>query len=60
MHNLASTYNEQGRTEEAEKLLLQVVELRKRVLGVEHPDTLVTMCTLASIKEGKEMRLSPL
>ncbi|KAF1949884.1 hypothetical protein CC80DRAFT_598520 [Byssothecium circinans] len=40
MANLASTYGNQGRWKEAEKLEVQVMETRKRVLGEEHPFTL--------------------
>jgi Tetratricopeptide repeat len=45
--NLASTYSNQGRLEEAEGLEVQVLETRKRVLGAEHPDTLSSMSNLA-------------
>src|SRR4051794_35113120 len=38
MANLASTYRNQGRWKEAQDLEVQVVETRKTVLGVEHPD----------------------
>ncbi|OCK89827.1 uncharacterized protein K441DRAFT_582627 [Cenococcum geophilum 1.58] len=48
MHNLASTYKNQGRWKEAEELGLQVMETRKKVLGAEHPSTLMTMHNLAS------------
>ncbi|KAH7119535.1 kinesin light chain 3 [Dendryphion nanum] len=47
MANLASTYWNQGRWKEAEELDVQVIETRKRVFGVEHPDTLNTMADLA-------------
>jgi tetratricopeptide (TPR) repeat protein len=45
--NLASTYENQGRWKEAEELEVQVVEMRKRVLGAEHPNTLQVMSNLA-------------
>ena len=48
MANLASTYRNQGRREEAEELGLQVIEKRKAKLGDEHPDTLMSMANLAS------------
>ena len=48
MFNLASTYRNQGRWAEAEKLDVQVMETRKTVLGPEHPDTLTSMANLAS------------
>jgi Tetratricopeptide repeat len=47
MANLASTYGNQGRLAEAEKLEVQVLETRKSALGPEHPDTLVSMNNLA-------------
>jgi hypothetical protein len=47
MANLASTYRNQGRWEEAEELDVQVMETRERVLGQEHPDTLTSMNNLA-------------
>ncbi|KAB8255448.1 Tetratricopeptide repeat-domain-containing protein [Aspergillus pseudonomiae] len=47
MTNLASTYRHQGRCKEAEELGLQVMELRKQVLGPEHPGTLTSMANLA-------------
>ena len=48
MINLALTYRNQGRWTEAEELEVQVMETRKRVLGAEHPDTLISMANLAS------------
>jgi tetratricopeptide (TPR) repeat protein len=56
MANLAVTYYEQKRWEEAEKLELQVVEARKRVLGPEHPDTLTSMHNLAYTYMGQGRR----
>ncbi|RHZ61472.1 uncharacterized protein CDV56_109014 [Aspergillus thermomutatus] len=47
MANLASTYRNQGRWNEAEKLGVQVMETSKTVLGAEHPDTLTIMANLA-------------
>jgi len=46
--NLASTFWNQGRWREAEELEVQVMETRKRVLGVEHPSTLTSMANLES------------
>ncbi|OBS15388.1 hypothetical protein FPOA_13777 [Fusarium poae] len=48
MANLASTYRNQGRWEEAEKLFVEVMETSKAKLGVDHPDTLTSMANLAS------------
>ncbi|KAF2186892.1 kinesin light chain [Zopfia rhizophila CBS 207.26] len=39
---------EDGRWSEAEAPISQVLEIEKRVLGVEHPDTLTSMANLAS------------
>ena len=48
MGNLASTYRNQGRWTEAEKLFVQVMETRKKKLGADHPSTLTSMANLAS------------
>ena len=48
MANLASTYWNQGRWEEAEKLFVQARDTRKTKLGADHPDTLTSMANLAS------------
>jgi tetratricopeptide (TPR) repeat protein len=49
MDNLAMTYLDQGRTEEATRLHEEVLEKRRRILdeGDDHPDTLTTMNNLA-------------
>jgi hypothetical protein len=47
MGNLAGTYRNQGRWKEAEELQVQVMQTRKRVLGNEHPHTLISMGNLA-------------
>jgi hypothetical protein len=46
MANLASTYWNQGRWKDAEVLEVVVMEMSKRVLGEEHPDTLMRMANL--------------
>jgi tetratricopeptide (TPR) repeat protein len=38
-----------GRSREAEELLVQVLEIRKRALGDEHPETLMAMDNLATV-----------
>jgi hypothetical protein len=48
MVNLARTYWNQGRWNEAEKLEIQVIDMRKNLLGAEHPDTLTSMGNLAN------------
>ena len=45
--NLAMTFAHQGRWNESEELRVQVVEISKRVLGAEHPHTLMSMHNLA-------------
>ncbi|KAF8347366.1 hypothetical protein F5887DRAFT_1281075 [Amanita rubescens] len=47
MHDLAMTYSELGRFDEAEKLQLQVLDARKAKLGADHPNTLRSMHNLA-------------
>jgi len=47
MANLAAIYNNQGRWKEAEELEVQVLQMRKRILGEEHPFTLTSMANLA-------------
>ena len=49
---------------EAEKLWLQVMEARRRLLGVDHPDTLWSMANLACtyesqgrLKEAEDLKL---
>jgi hypothetical protein len=44
----ALTLDSDGRYKEAEALQVQVMQMRKRVLGDEHPDTLTSMGNLAS------------
>lgn len=53
--NVASCLNSDGRYDEAEMLLGQVVETWKQVLGPEHPGTLTSMDNLALLymKQGR-------
>jgi hypothetical protein len=46
MHNLAFTWKDLERQTEAIKLLDECVELRKRVVGVNHPDFLSSSSAL--------------
>ena len=46
--NFALVLYEGGHWGEAEKMLVQVMETFKRMLGAEHPDTLTSMANLAS------------
>ena len=47
MENLAVSYWNLGRWNEAEKLQVQVMEMRKKLLGPEHPSTTTNMANLA-------------
>jgi hypothetical protein len=48
MGNLASTYRRQRRWEEAQSLEVKVLEMKKKMLGPDHPHTLTSMGNLAS------------
>jgi hypothetical protein len=54
--NFMLVLSESGYWKEAEKLQIQVMEMRKRVLGSKHPHTLKTMGNLASIRDGGRRR----
>lgn len=43
MGNLASMYRNQGREKEGVVLRVQVIEVRKQVMGIEYPNTLTSM-----------------
>ena len=45
-----------GRWKEAEELNMQAMEMRKRVLGQEHPDALTSMANLASTYQNQGRR----
>ena len=47
---------EDGRWDEAEKIDVQVIEIRKEKLGADHPDTLISMANLAAIysQQGRQ------
>lgn len=47
MANLASTYWEQGRWDEAEKVFIEVMKARQERLGSQHPHTLTSIANLA-------------
>jgi hypothetical protein len=48
MHNMAVVYTRLKRLQEAKDLHKNTLEMRRRVLGVEHPDVLCSMGALAS------------
>ncbi|GMF97349.1 unnamed protein product [Aspergillus oryzae] len=47
INNIGMCLYSDGRWKEAERLQVQVLELRKQVLGPEHPDTLTSIANLA-------------
>ena len=53
MENLANTYQNQGRWKEAEQLEVQAMNMRTKLLGPNHPDTLKCMQTLTRFRTGK-------
>ena len=53
MANLAATYRNQGRWDEAVVLQERVLEARKVVRGEQHPHTLTAMANLAFMKENR-------
>jgi Flp pilus assembly protein TadD len=55
MNNLAGIYYLQGKYVQAEVLLNQTLEIKRRVSGSENPDTLLTLSNLGSTfeREGK-------
>jgi tetratricopeptide (TPR) repeat protein len=55
MNSLAALYRDEGKYEQAEQLLTRVLAVRRRVLGEQHPHTLITMDFLAKVyaSEGK-------
>ncbi|MCJ1262416.1 hypothetical protein MMC22_002286 [Lobaria immixta] len=59
MDNLGTTFGYLGRDKEAEDLQMQVVEIRKRVLGAEHSDTLNSIQNLSMSfhKQGDTRRV---
>ena len=64
MGNLAITYKNQGRWNEAEQLDINVMDVTEKLLGAEHPDTLSSTGNLASTywnqgrwNEAEELKL---
>jgi Flp pilus assembly protein TadD len=53
MNNLAQTLYAQGDLAEARKLQEQVFEAMARLLGKEHPNTLMSMLNLAEIVQAE-------
>ena len=55
MNNLALVLSKQGKYEEAEKMHRATLELREKVLGPKHPDTLSSMDSLAEVLSKLEI-----
>jgi tetratricopeptide (TPR) repeat protein len=51
LHNLGLVLESQGKYEEAEAMHRRALEAREKVLGREHPDTLVSVSQLGSVLE---------
>jgi len=49
MNNLGNVFRSQDKNAQAEPLYSQTLELRRRSLGPEHPDTLTSMNNLANV-----------
>lgn len=62
MNSLALLYDNEGKYARAELLYSQALTIKRRVLGEEHAETLVTMNNLASLyrNEGKYAEAEPL
>ena len=62
LNNLAYLYNLQGRYDQAEPLYLQALELRKRLLGEEHPNVAASLNNLAELyrTQGRYAEAEPL
>ena len=59
MNNLANVYDVQGKYAQAETLDSQTLEIQRRVLGPEHPDTLRSMNNLAIVYNCKASTRRP-
>jgi tetratricopeptide (TPR) repeat protein len=62
MNNLAALYRTEGRYVDAEPLVIQVLAVRRRVLGEEHRETLITRSNLARLYQDQRLfaRAEPL
>lgn len=61
-NTLALVFMELGRSAEAEPLLRSALEVRQKMLGAEHPDTLVSINNLATVLEdlGQASQTEPM
>ena len=51
---LVSTLDNQGKYEEAEAINWRTLELKEKALGVEHPDTLISVWWLAHLLQNQK------
>ena len=58
MSNLATSLRDQGKHAEAEQMRSELLDVRRRVLGPEHPDTLATVRNLASLDSIRSVSTS--
>ena len=59
---MAGLYSSQGRYEEAEPLYIQALDMRKKLLGEEHPDVATSLNNLAGLyfSQGRYEEAEPL
>ncbi len=62
LNNLAALYDSQGRYTEAEPLYLQALDLKKRLLGDNHPSVATSLNNLAGLydSQGRYKEAEPL
>ncbi|KAK5188427.1 hypothetical protein LTR96_011511 [Exophiala xenobiotica] len=53
MNDLAIVLRQQGKYEEAEQMHRQTLDLKKKVLGEEHPSTLDSINNLAAVLQQR-------
>ncbi|KAF3074352.1 hypothetical protein CFAM422_003689 [Trichoderma lentiforme] len=64
LHHIAFYFGGEGKWNQAEKFNIETTEIRRRLLGADHPDTLISMNNLASTfseqgrwKEAEDLNL---
>jgi hypothetical protein len=59
MNDVAVCYWDLGRKQKAKELFVKVLEVRRRKLGEEHPDTVASMNNLKALTRPPGQRSSP-